>query len=227
MQLLFNIPSSVEKFYKADDSGIGHVPLPGTAVKPEHRITYLRHHSSVRYLTGAHLKGMTARFVKQFRKQVKDRQDVQYEWVEFPDFASFLQKELFQAATYAMCGPYFLSLNPGLNDDFWDFIGNLPVYLRGHPRWWNPKAFAIRQRVLEAVKRWHKHAFEHSGLAKVDDEMWDPYWGAKIMKERYTYADKMEAMSLDARASEDLAIIFALVSLISIITIGGMANTMS
>lgn len=209
MQLLFNLPSPDADFYKADDSGIGHTSLPGTSVKPENRINFARHHSSVRYLAGPHLKGMTLRFVTQFCRQIKERQDVQYQWVAFPDFANWMQTELFQASTYALCGPNILSLTPSLNDDFWSFIALLPFYLRGLPRWWNPEAYALREKVLEGIKRWHSHAYEHSGLAKDDDDVWDPQWGAKIMKVRYTYADKMEPMSYDARASEDLALIFA------------------
>ena len=193
----------------ADDSGIGHSPLIRSSVKPENRIAFHRYHSSMRYLVGPHLQGMTSRFVTQFYRQIKERQDVQYQWVAFPDFADWLQKELFQASTYALCGPNFLALTPTLNDDFWKFAAFLPSYLRGLPRWWNPKAYTVRDKVLEGIKRWYRHALEQSGLAQDEDEIWDPHWGAKIMKVRYTYADKMEPMSYAARASKDLALIFA------------------
>ena len=108
-----------------------------------------------------------------------------------------------------MCGPIFLAIIPGLVDDFWTFITHIPTYTRILPKWFNPEAYRVRDKVIAAVKNWLRFAFEKSGLSKPDDPIWDPYWGAKIMKERFTYAHKMSGMTTDARASEDLAIIFA------------------
>ena len=209
IQVLFASPKDVEPFYLADKSGIAATPLSGTKEKPEDRIHYLRHHSSVKYLAGPHLKGMTERFVDQFRRQIMEHEEIQDEWVEYPDFADFLQKELFRAATFSMCGPNLLAINPDLLEDFWTFIGYIPIYTRALPRWFNPDAYRVRDKVIAAIKNWHQFAFEKSGLSKPDDAIWDSYWGAKIMKERYTYSHKMSGMTADARAAEDLAIIFA------------------
>ena len=80
------------------------------------------------------------------------------------------------------------------------------------PRMFNPEAHQRRDKVLEGVKKYHRHAVQHAGLVRSDDPIWDEHWGANIMKERYTYSDNIKAMTLDTRASEDLTLIFALAS---------------
>ena len=212
LRLLFKLPASVNKFYLADDSEIHHIPNPGSKTAHGDRIHYHRYVTSTKFLKGPHLQGMTERFVWHLRKQVAEAKDIQDDWVDLPDFARFLQRQLFSAASYSLMGPSFLRLSPSLNDDFWDFVECLPVYMRGMPRIFNPEAHQRRERVLEGVKRYHRHAAQHAGLAKPGDPIWDEHWGAKIMKERYTYSDNMKAITLDARASEDLTLIFALAS---------------
>lgn len=209
LRLLFKLPAVASKFQLADDSGIHHTPNPGSKTARGDRIHYHRYAAATKFLMGPYLKDMTERFVWHLRKQVAEAKDIQDEWVEIPDLSRFLRRELFFAATYSLVGPNFLGLTPSLNDDFWEFIDCIPVHLKGIPRICSPKAHRKRDRALEGVKRYHRHAVQHAGLVKSDDPIWDEHWGAKIMKERYTYSENMEAMTLDARASEDLTLLFA------------------
>ncbi|KAI5200836.1 cytochrome P450, partial [Aureobasidium subglaciale] len=212
MQLLFDLPSAAKNFYQSDNSGVAPNPLPGTNVPAHHRVGFMRHHAASKYLNGAHLQGMTERFVETFKMRIMSSEHISDDqWTELPDFQDWLQKELFRSAMRAMCGPHFERLSPTSADDFWEYMRFIPVYGKGLPRWTNRAAYRARDRVLGAIMRWHSHAVEHAGCEpRADDSIWDEYWGAKIMKERYAYATKTEHLSAEAKASEDLAMIFAM-----------------
>lgn len=131
---------------------------------------------------------------------------------ELPDFASFVFKEVLTATIVSLCGPYLISLNPDFVDDFTEYISCLPIYVKCYPRWLKPRAFAVRDKLLESCKRWHKHALDHSPLDRGNEALWDEYWGSRLMKDRYTYASKMSGMSADSIAAEDLGLLFASVN---------------
>ena len=134
--------------------------------------------------------------------------------MEMPDFANFIFKEVFTAAAIALCGPYLISLNPDFVDNFAEYISCLPIYAKCYPRWLKPRAFAVRDRLLESYKRWHKHALDHSPLDRESEVLWDEYWGSRLMKDRYTYASKMSGMNADTIAAEDLGMLFASVPIV-------------
>ena len=128
---------------------------------------------------------------------------------EFPDFADFVFKAVLKAATISLCGPYLISLNPDFIDNFAEYISYLPIYVKCYPRWLKPRAYAVRDMLLESYKRWHKHALEHSPLDHESEVAWNEYWGSKLMKDRYTYASKTSGMTADSIAAEDLGMLFA------------------
>lgn len=211
LQTFFGLPKHVVPFYEADNSGIAAAPIPGSNVPPHHRINHLRFSAAQKYLHGPHLNGMTKLFVERFGDQIAKNDEIKGDWVEFSNLTDFLQKNIFRAATSSLCGPYLLSLNPTFIDDFWEYIGDIPVLYKGLPRWWNPKAHRARDRCLAAIQKWHLHAWDHVDRSKDDDSVpWEPYFGARIMRTRYTYAKGIEATSDESRAAEDLAMIFAL-----------------
>ena len=133
---------------------------------------------------------------------------------EMPDFASFVFKEVFTASAISLCGPYLISLNPNFVDNFTEYTSYLPIYVKCYPRWAKPRAYAVRDILLESYKRWHKHALEHSPLDHEKGVLWNEYWGCRLMKDRYTYTSKMGGMSADSVAAEDLGMLFASVMII-------------
>lgn len=210
---IFALPAEVIPLYEADNSGIAATPIPGTHVAPHNRIGQLRHSAASKYLYGPHLRGMTERFVTFFGRQIADNKEVGKEWVEYPDLIDWLQRQMFRAATGSLCGTYIFSLNPNFTDDFWEYMSNIPTLAKGFPRWWNSRAWKSRDRCLAAITKWHLHAWENADREKDDDTIeCEPYFGARIMRIRYTYAKKMEGMTDQARAAEDLAMIFAYAS---------------
>lgn len=207
---LFGTPANVIPFYAADNSGTTSTPLAGSRVKPEHRITYLQVKAAHKYLSGPALVQMTETFLNILEQRLKISH-VGSEWVDQPDLYGFLQYEVFSAAAEALCGSHLLPQSPRFVEDFWEYVSSVPTLVKGLPRWISPKSYRVRGRLLDAIKRWHKMAHEHSDCSKTgtSDREWEPYFGSKLMRARQEYARGMEFMNADALAAEDLGLIFA------------------
>lgn len=210
LENLFGTPANIIPFYAADNSGVASTPLPGSTVKPEHRITFLQVRAAHKHLSGPGLIQMTELFLDVLKRRIVDGQ-IQSDWVEQPDLYGFLQNEVFRAAVEALCGSYLLSQSPRFVEDFWEYVSLVPTLVKGLPRWMSPKAYRVRSRLLDAIKNWHKMAHDHSDCTKVgaNDPEWEPYFGSKLMRARQEYSRNMEFMNADALAAEDLGLIFA------------------
>lgn len=208
---LFGVPKGALKYYEADDSGSQPKPLPGSSIKPENRIFFHQHQSTHKYLNGHALNLMTERLVESFSKQLRQAQDITEEWTDMPDFWLWFRGNMFQASVEALFGKHMLRLNPSLVDDFWEYDRQGLSILKGLPRWMNPSGYAIRDKVMNSIKKWHKFASDHVDATKVaaNDPEWDEYWGAKVFKARQEYMAAMHFLDDDAKAGEDLGFMFA------------------
>lgn len=212
LQNLFDLPARAARFMYTDNSGLAATPLPGTTIAPHNRIGHLRHSAAMKFLYGSHLTGITSRFIASFAKGIADDDTITAdEWLELPDLVQFLKIRVLTAATSSLCGPHFFELNPDFARDFWEFYSNVPTFIKGLPKWWNPTAQRARTRCLDSITKWHKYAWSHIDHARIkeNDPDWEEYFGAKIMRTRYSYGIKMKDMSDKARAAEDLAMLFA------------------
>ncbi|OCL10073.1 cytochrome P450 [Glonium stellatum] len=185
-------------------------PRKGSTTRQEDRIHFWQASTAQKYLSGQTLLQISERYLRILTRNL-DTLDIQNEWVGLPDLYNFLQMEVSRAAIESMMGSKILELNPTLVEDFWNFDSNVPNYIRGFPRWIIPSAYKARDRLLASVKKWHAYAHEHSDCSKLgpDDPEWDPYFGTKLVKARQNYALKMKPMDADARASEDMGLLFA------------------
>ena len=118
---------------------------------------------------------------------------------------------MFPCSTEAIYSSSILSLNPTLTEDFWAFQEGVPAFLQRLPRWLRPGVYRDRDKMLDAIKRWHAFANEHSSFSRTghDDPDWDPYYGTKVVKARQAYLPEIEVMDADGRASEDLGLLSA------------------
>ena len=207
---MFGMPDDAGRFYLADNSGVHHNPSPGSKIDPDHRIKYLTHLSMTKFLTGSGLKPFTDRFATNLTEQLNMNKNVTSEWRHMPDLFSFIRDELFKASIRAMCGEYILSLNHKICDDFWEFDKGMPSLAKRFPRWLAPSAYAARDKCLENLKNWHRfiqqHLEDESTPAESTD--WNQYYGTEFMKSRQKMWSKMEKMSPEAAASEDLGVIW-------------------
>ena len=211
LENMFGTPSDVIPFYREDNSGVNAAPLRGSRVQqPEHRITYLQVKAAHKHLSGTGLVQMTEFFLGVLKRRMSESQ-VKSEWVDQPDLYAFLQDEVFRAAIEALCGLHLLPQSPTFVEDFWQFVADVPVLIKGLPRWLSPGPYRRRQRLLNAVKSWHRYAKENSDYSKIgaDDPEWEPFFGSKLIRARQQYSSKMSFMNDDAVAAEDLGLIFA------------------
>ncbi|KAI0198459.1 cytochrome P450 [Astrocystis sublimbata] len=212
---LFGTPKSAMHIYRDDKSGIGSTPVAGSTVPDHLRVWHHQHRTAARFLQGESLKQLGIRVIEHLSADLakSDQNDPidSGEWVDVPDFYVWWTHRLFAAAITALCGPHLVSLNPGFVDHFWEYMESWPTISKFYPRLLAPKAYAARQRILDAIKRWHAHAREHSDYRDngPDAPAWDEHWGSAWLKVRQQWGQDTGSMDDDALASEDLALITA------------------
>ncbi|KAI1205125.1 cytochrome P450 [Annulohypoxylon truncatum] len=95
-------------------------------------------------------------------------------------------------------------------EDLLVFQSHVPDFFSPFPSWFYPKAYRVRARIIDGIKRWHKYANEHSDCSKIgpEDPEWELYFGTKLIRTRLNHTLKLKEFNADARASEDLGLIF-------------------
>lgn len=207
---VFNTPRKVLPLYAADDSGMATKARQGSKTRQEDRIHYWQAHLGQRYMSGQHLQTTSERYLQILREDL-DKLDIGNKWVEIPDLYRLLQMHVSRATVKTLMGTAILEQYPTLVEDFWEFDRNFSNYTRALPRWWVPKAYAVRDRLLAGIAKWTQYANVKSDCSHLgqEDPDWDPHFGSKLMKAREHAYQKMTGMNLGGRASETLGLIFA------------------
>ena len=215
MENMFGTPADAARIYKEDNSGISPIPVPGTSIKPNNRVFYHQHAAAHKYLSGQALRAMTERFMDFLAEDLAGDTTIREDWTEGPDLFALFQKQVFCAATRALFGPWLLRLNPSFTEDFWEYVDETPTLLKGLPRFMASGAYAVRDRVLGSIMKWHKYATEHSDYSLNGPETpeWEEFWGSKYLKVRQENGRAVECMDDVAMAAEDLALLVAYVTL--------------
>lgn len=218
---LLSMPKSVIPFYEADDSGMGPSPRKGSRAKQEDRIHFHQARATQKFLSGQHLRPLAERYLKTLDRNLNAALDEadDGQWVEHLDLYAFLQEHVSRSAIETLMGSKILELSPTIVEDFWEFDRNVPLFIRCLPRWIIPGPYRSRDRLLSSIKKWHAYAHQHSDCTRieVEDPEWDPFFGSKLIRARQEYALKMKPMTADARASEDMGLMFAYVRAYSIL----------
>lgn len=81
----------------------------------------------------------------------------------------------------------------------------------GFPRFTIPKAYEARDKVHESTKRWLKDAWERHDWSSPDVD-WEENFGSRVMRAREKNFEEAVGSSLDSRASNEMGLMFALVS---------------
>ncbi|KAK8110703.1 uncharacterized protein PG998_007160 [Apiospora kogelbergensis] len=210
LRSLVNLPLETVSLYLADNSGAGLKPRKDSNVAPERRITYLVSHHLHKFLSGIHLNGIATRYSSLLSRRMGSIQP-QGEWESDPDLFGFLQRTTLAPEIEAMFGVKLLELNPGFIDDILIFAHHVPEFLRLRPKWLILRAHRARQRLIQNVMAWHNYAEQHVGFDDVSEEDpdWDPVWGSRLLRVRQQYERKTGAMDAEARACEDMGLIWA------------------
>ncbi|KAI1384153.1 cytochrome P450 [Hypoxylon trugodes] len=206
----FGLPAKALRLYDKDDSGGNHVPHPGSTVDARNRIDYHVHQSLNRFLEGKGLLPFWTRFADNITQQLYGLYGrVGSDWGYHDDLMKVVGDEATISIINALCGPYLLSLNPNFLQDYWDFDRNLQTYLQGMPWFLAPKAYAVRKRVIDAVKIWQQHARDHFDDSAVGTDGDDPFWGSSFFRERQEMFLKMDGFDYAAIASQDFGAVWA------------------
>ena len=207
---IFGMPSQARKFIASDDSGLSHKPFPESKVLPEQRIDYLTHVSMGKFLHGPGLKPLAARFTKNILRGFSDL-EIGDEWTELPDLYQFIQKCMFDASVPAMFGQHLIRCNPSLCEDFLEFDAAVPDLAKGWPEWMIPKAYKARDRCLEAIKKHHLFLNQHPKDMIPDGRVagYADLYGAELIRCRHDMWSKMNGIDANARAAEDLGMMWA------------------
>lgn len=162
-------------------------------------------------LTGSRLEILARRYQDAVVNQVLEGDaKVGDEWTHLPDLCTFVEKNIFEAATRAVFGPYLVSLNPTASEDFWHFNRHVKSMFMGVPRWLSPASVKARDRMTDHVKRWQRHAHENCNIDDIPDDCeWEPYYGSKSTRVRQQLLTKRGIMDESARAAENLAFMWA------------------
>lgn len=122
-----------------------------------------------------------------------------------PDLCSFVQKHVIEAAITVFFGPYMISLNPGIVDEFWRWNEDVRLMFMDMSRWWIPGAYRLREKLIQSIQRWQRHARENFDERGLGEDAWEPFYSCKFIRERQGLLTKREIMDETARASENLA----------------------
>lgn len=166
---ILNTPKEVIPFYAADDSVMAAKPRKGSKVRHEDRIYYWQAHTSQKWLSGASLRLMSENY-QRFLNDELARSILGNNWVDVPDLYRFLQIHVSTAAIKAMMGTEIFEQYPTLVEDFWEFERNVGNYTRLVPRWWIPKAYEVRDRLLKNISKWTNYAHSMTDCSKTDPE---------------------------------------------------------
>ena len=162
-------------------------------------------------LSGARLEILAGRYQESVVDQVLEGDAKQGDdWIELPDLCSFIEKQIFQAATRAVFGPYVVELNPDVAEDFWSFNRHVKSMFMGVPRWLNGPAIKARDKMTGNVKRWQRYAADHVNIDEIPEDVeWEPYYGSKSTRIRQQLLTRRGIMDESARAAENLAFMWA------------------
>ncbi|KAL8830595.1 MAG: hypothetical protein Q9191_001348 [Dirinaria sp. TL-2023a] len=179
--------------------------------RPDGELEQQIHHALQSMLSGARLEILAGRYQEAVVNQVFEGDaKMGDEWTVLPDLCAFVEKNIFEAATRAVFGPYVVELNPTVSADFWNFNRHVKSMFMGVPQWLNPAARRARDKMTGNVKRWQRHAQEHCNIDDIPDDVeWEPYYGSKSTRVRQKLLTKRGIMDESARAAENLAFMWA------------------
>ena len=126
------------------------------------------------------------------------------------DLRTFFQSHIATAVLDMMCGRNFLKLNPDFVDTFWKFDQHFPALMMGLTKWTAPAALIARDGCIEAIEKWHSFAADNFDPSTIDEDGFDPSWGSELFRGRQAVWKKLERMDANAKACEDLGIIWAM-----------------
>lgn len=206
------MPKEAALLYELDDSGDLHTPHSESNVAPKNRVDFRVHQTLTRFLGKPVLGPFSDRFNENITKRLCNL-PMGHQWEKWSDFMYFFHRELMSSSTDALCGTSLLRRNPDFVRDFWELDQNMGIIIKRIPRIFAPKVYAIRDKLLNAIKDWHAYARANFDPSQIGPDGDDPYWGSKFFRDRQEMFLEMDGFNFDAIASSDFGFIWAYVHL--------------
>lgn len=211
LERVFGTPPEAGNIMINDNTGTLAHPLPGSILlPPDQRYHHIIHQGLHDHLSGLRLAELATRFLMNLNADL-DKLDVgSEEWLEIPDLYSFIQNAVFNASTLALCGSHIFEITPTLTEDFWNFDSQVGGPLKGIPRFLVPDSYAIRDKLVKSIMKWHRSAEQHINRndEELDKKSWEPYYGSKFVRERARNLSGIIGFGDEARAANDLGLIW-------------------
>lgn len=206
----FGVRTKSPNLFAADDTGLSRVPLPDSYIKPEHRVNYLMHTFIVQLVTGKSLKPLAQRFTRGLQMRLRSVN----EGDPFACLYDSIKVHMLHASVSAMFGKHLLEVDPDFSDRFWEFEKGMPELVKGFPRFIYPRQYKAWDICLASICTW-QHQLSERRLSDPDaafelsrhgyDNL---FFGSQMIMKRHSAFSHMEAMDAEARASEDLALLW-------------------
>ncbi|KAE8382376.1 cytochrome P450 [Aspergillus bertholletiae] len=216
LRYCFGMEQRAVDAYLADTSGSWHRPIPGSQTPWHGRVSYHTHENLVRGLLGAGLDPLTKRIEEGLFASLDKAVPMTPEWTYGMDLTEFFETHLGSSILQALYGPLLVSKNPDFNRNLWRYDKQIMKLARRLPSWLIPEAHCLRDKLLDAIMKWHRQA---ALLSKVmpshemaDGGEADPYWGSAMMRERNRMLLSIEGQDAQSVASADLGFIWATVT---------------
>jgi hypothetical protein len=207
----FGSPASVNHIMTKDKTGVSPQPLKGVEpIEPHNRIFHIMHKNLHTHLNGKGLAALGEKFTFYLQEEMSNLNIGKDEWTEIPDLYRMVQMIVFTASTKALCGPHLFDLNPDFSSDFWEFDSHVPNLFRILPRWMIPAAYRVRDKLKVSIGKWHVFAEDHfdANLEAIKPQDWEEFYGTRLMRERQIDHRNIEGYTDEARAANDLGMIW-------------------
>lgn len=132
-------------------------------------------------MSGTGLADLGSRFMT-FLEIELNALDIGEEWSQIDDLYALVQNVAFRASVTAIFGPHLLRLNPTFVEDYWKYEEGVPQLFQDLPRWMISKTYAVRDKLIGGLSKWHSHANEHFDWENEDiaKQEWEEFYGSKL-----------------------------------------------
>lgn len=195
---LMGSPKAAVDYYKRQDINLDYIQM-----------THIRQHT-----TGSNLglldKRMCAILTQRIGESVAATPG--NEWTHVPDLFDYITQHVTYAIAVTILGSSLLSDYPQLVADLWTHIAATDELCMGLPRFFIPKAYAARDRLLANIR---EYAVKSDELRKRNqvDTTWDPVAGSAMLQEREKLYSDLPAHDVYARSAQTLGLLYGATSL--------------
>jgi hypothetical protein len=152
---------------------------------------------------------LTAKFVEVFSNILDN--EPRGHWQEFSIY-DFVRTRMTKASITALCGSRIFAVGPDVVDEFWAWNDVFLKLSYGFPRTVFRTGYEIRDTLHASTRRWLADAWACYGWSAPDVD-WEENFGSRLLRTREKEFKETIGSNLDSRASSEMGLLFASVSI--------------